>query len=476
MSDTVVISGGHRREADFGKYQYIADLGEGAMGKVCKCFDPDFHRMVAVKTIHKSLLADGAADEFRDRFRNEMRAVGKLTHPNIVSVYDAGEKDGCPYFVMEYIEGHELKHMLDEGAAFGVDQSISIIKGVLRGLSCVHSHGITHRDLKPANIFISDRDGSVKIADFGIAKLDNSEMTQIGTVIGSPKYMSPEQCMGEPVDARSDIFAIGIIFYELLTAHYCFSGDSTSAITQKIINVDPEPPSRLNAAIPRHLDQVIKKALSKRPGDRFQSAQAFLDAIDHGLRQPATKPLMKYAMISVVCVTLLVAAGLWLAAGKKGSGLSQVAQPGESAAAQQPVVMSADNADTGQAADRASMPVGPVSSMSDKSPAVQPLSPEKSAKIAKLYKVAETYVKIGRLVSPAGSNAFDAYSIILSMDPSNEQARAGIAEIERMLLSNAQASLDEGDVAQALIIARAGQEIFPASVRFSGLIRSLESR
>ena len=461
MSDTIVLPAGRSSDADFGKYQFISDLGAGAMGKVCKCFDPDFHRMVAIKSIHKSLLNDGAGDEFRERFRNEMRAVGKLTHPNIVSVFDAGEKDGCPYFVMEYVEGQELKHMLDAEHLFSVEQSIAIIKGVLRGLACVHSHGIIHRDLKPANIFISDRDGTPKIADFGIAKLDNSEMTQIGTIIGSPKYMSPEQCVGEPVDVRSDIFAIGIIFYELLTGRYCFSSDTTSAITQKIINVEPEPPSRLNVKVPRHLDQVIRKALSKRPGDRFQTALEFLDAIDQISSHKSAKPASLKTGLAALGASLLIAVAVFLAVLQFSS--DQVTELPETVQNQPEKQESKQESSS-------------ISQTAVNNPQVTSLSPEKSAKLTKLFKVAETYKRIGRLVAPAGSNAFDAYKIILSIDPSNNEALAGIKEIQEMLISKAQASLAEGDAAQALSIARAGQELYPETEQFTGIIRSIESR
>jgi len=454
MSDTVVIPAGRNNDADFGKYQFISDLGEGAMGKVCKCFDPDFHRMVAIKTIHKCLLNDTSSEEFRERFRNEMRAVGKLTHPNIVSVFDAGEKDGCPYFVMEYVEGQELKHMLDAKTPFSIEQSLSIIKGVLRGLSSVHKNGITHRDLKPANIFISSSDGTPKIADFGIAKLDNSDMTQIGTIIGSPKYMSPEQCIGEPVDARADLFAIGIILYELLTGSYCFKGDNTSAITQKIINVDVVLPSKLESSIPRYLDQVLKKALSKRAGDRFQDAVEFLNALDAGNEKPKNIPSRIWLGLAGGCVaTALVTMAILF------SFSPDFLSSGEN-----------DDLDVGTTSN------AQVNKIEPDKVNIQLLSPEKSAKLAKLFKVAETYKRIGRLVSPAGSNAYDAYQIMLSIDPANKKARTGISDIHRSLLEKARLSIDSGDSEQAMMIARAGQEIFPESPEFIDLLALLKIR
>ncbi|MFV1873526.1 MAG: serine/threonine protein kinase [Oleiphilus sp.] len=469
MSDTVVIPGGRDNDADFGKYQFVSELGEGAMGKVFKCFDPDFHRMVAIKTVHKDLLNDVASAEFRERFRNEMRAVGKLTHPNIVSVFDAGEKDGCPYFVMEYVDGEELKHLLDEKVPFGVKQSIGIIKGVLRGLSSVHSNGITHRDLKPANIFISNQDGNAKIADFGIAKLDNSDMTQIGTIIGSPKYMAPEQCVGEPVDARADLFAIGIIFYELLTGEYCFQGETTSAITQKILNVDPEPASKLNQDVPRYIDKVLKKALSKRAGDRFQTALEFLEAIDSGKNSAEKKP--KGVKMGVFALAGIIAF----------SSVALVMMDRSDQSATVPADISSP--DSGSPLDNASKAEEPqqnnhqtnsLPSAAPKNASVKSLSPEKSAKIAKLFKVADTYKRIGRLVAPAGSNAFDAYNIILSIDPSNVDALKGISEIESKLIENAKESLEDGDPEKTRAILAMGQELFPDSRQFDEIRLMLE--
>lgn len=466
MSDTVVIPSGRDNDADFGKYQFVSELGEGAMGKVYKCFDPDFHRMVAIKTVHKDLLNDVASAEFRERFRNEMRAVGKLTHPNIVSVFDAGEKDGCPYFVMEYVDGEELKHLLDEKVPFGVKQSIAIIKGVLRGLSSVHSNGITHRDLKPANIFISNQDGNAKIADFGIAKLDNSDMTQIGTIIGSPKYMAPEQCVGEPVDARADLFAIGIIFYELLTGEYCFQGETTSAITQKILNVDPESPSKLNVEVPRYIDQVLRKALAKRASDRFQTALEFLEAIDAGKDSAQNKPGGGRIAAFILGGMLVISSVVYVITDKFESSASLPAS-----------TVSSDKGPNTLAPKQNGNPQtnSAVSTGSDNA-SIRSLSPEKSAKIAKLFKVADTYKRIGRLVAPAGSNAFDAYKIILSIVPSSQDALKGIAEIESKLVVNAKESIEAGEPEKAQAILVMSQELFPDSRQFDDIREMLDDQ
>jgi len=484
MSDTVVIQPNNENNADFGKYQFISELGDGAMGTVYKCFDPDFHRMVAVKTVHKALLTDNASDEFRERFRNEMRATGKLAHPNIVSVFDAGEKDNCPFYVMEFVEGHDLKHVLEAGEPISLKRALLIVKGVLRGLSSIHKHGITHRDLKPANIFVSS-DGVAKIADFGIAKLDNSDMTQIGTVIGSPKYMSPEQCVGEVVDPRTDLFATGIILYELLTGTYCFKGSSTSAVTQKIINVDIVPPSKIDKSIPRYLDKVLKKALSKNANDRFQNALDFLNALD-GKESKVEKTQNKYKVAAAGCALFTVIAVMIFyvfssyslrptdkAAENKTEILKII--PDKTPTKVTIQTLSPSLSPTDKAAENKTEIFQTIPNKTPTKVTIQTLSPKKAAKVAKLFKVAETYKRIGRLVSPAGSNAFDAYKIVLSIDPENEKALEGLDSVKRALVSQAEKFVQSGEVAQAVLVARAGEEVFPGSVIFTDILNELKS-
>jgi len=449
-------------------------LGDGAMGTVYKCFDPDFHRMVAVKTIHKGLLTDNASDEFRERFRNEMRATGKLVHPNIVSVFDAGEKDNCPFYVMEFVEGHDLKHVLEAGEPISLKRALLIVKGVLRGLSSIHKHGITHRDLKPANIFVSS-DGVAKIADFGIAKLDNSDMTQIGTVIGSPKYMSPEQCVGEVVDPRTDLFATGIILYELLTGTYCFKGNSTPSVTQKIINVDIVPPSKIDKSIPRYLDKVLKKALSKNANDRYQSALDFLNALD-GKESKVEKNKNKYKVAAAGCALFTVGAVMifYLFSSYSLNPTDEVALGKAQTNVTTPALLPSLSP-TDKAAENKTEILQTIPNKTPTKVRIQTLSPEKAAKVAKLFKVAETYKRIGRLVSPAGSNAFDAYKIILSIDPENEKALVGLDSVKRALASQAEKFVQSGEVAQAVSVARAGEEVFPDSVIFTDILNELKS-
>jgi len=427
--------------------------------------------MVAVKTIHKGLLTDNASDEFRERFRNEMRATGKLVHPNIVSVFDAGERDNCPFYVMEFVEGHDLKHVLEAGEPISLKRALLIVKGVLRGLSSIHKHGITHRDLKPANILVSS-DGVAKIADFGIAKLDNSDMTQIGTVIGSPKYMSPEQCVGEVVDPRTDLFATGIILYELLTGTYCFKGNSTPSVTQKIINVDIVPPSKVDKSIPRYLDKVLKKALSKNANDRYQSALEFLNALD-GKESKVEKNKNKYKVAAAGCALFTVAAVMIFYVFSLNP--TDEAALGKAQTNVTIQTLSPSLSPTDKAAENKTEILQTIPNNTPATVMIQALSPEKAAKVAKLFKVAETYKRIGRLVSPAGSNAFDAYKIVLSIDPENEKALMGLDSVKRALVSQAEEFVQSGEVAQAVLVARAGEEVFPDSVIFTDILNELKS-
>lgn len=456
MSDTVIIPKDRQNDVDFGKYQFISELGGGAMGTVYKCFDPDFHRMVAVKTIHNSLLIESGSEEFRERFRNEMRAAGKVSHPNIVSVFDAGEKNNSPFYVMEMVEGQDLKHILDEKKHLSLKESLLIVKGVLRGLSSIHKNGITHRDLKPANIFVSN-EGVAKIADFGIAKLDSSELTQIGTIIGSPKYMSPEQCVGEPVDARSDLFSAGIILYELITGTYCFSSDTSSAMTQKIMNAEITPPSKIDPKLPKYLDKVLNKALAKKASDRFQNAVEFLNALDPNNHK--TKVSNKQLMVIALSFVSVVIVGVLAFSFFSSSPIS----PDKTV----------NNIQSSQIDRQNNIVESPRSSVNLE---IESLSPEKSAKIEKLFKVAETYKRIGRLVSPAGSNAFDAYKIILSIDPQNQKALVGLELTRDAMVEKIKQLQDTGEVGQAIAMAKAGQEVFPNSTVFFDMLKNIDSR
>ena len=260
-----------------GKYEIRGILGKGAMGTVYDGYDALIDRRVAIKTIPLPDPSDAEAQEELARFRREAQAAGRLTHPNIVAVYDYGEDGKVAYIVMEYAPGTELKKVLDKGDRLPPAEAVRIMQGVLAGLQFSHERGVVHRDIKPGNIILST-DGTVKIADFGIARIESSNMTQAGTVMGTPSYMSPEQFMGQTVDARTDIYSAGVMLYQLLTGERPFEG-GMSAIMHKALNTEPPRPSDLSVTAPPALDAVVARAVAKRPEARFDSAASFAAAI-----------------------------------------------------------------------------------------------------------------------------------------------------------------------------------------------------
>ncbi len=260
-----------------GKYEIRGILGKGAMGTVYDGYDALIDRRVAIKTIPLPDPSDAEAQEELARFRREAQAAGRLTHPNIVAVYDYGEDGKVAYIVMEYAPGTELKKVLDKGDRLPPAEAVRIMQGVLAGLQFSHERGVVHRDIKPGNIILST-DGTVKIADFGIARIESSNMTQAGTVMGTPSYMSPEQFMGQTVDARTDIYSAGVMLYQLLTGERPFEG-GMSAIMHKALNTEPPRPSDLSVTAPPALDAVVARAMAKRPEARFDSAASFAAAI-----------------------------------------------------------------------------------------------------------------------------------------------------------------------------------------------------
>jgi serine/threonine protein kinase len=257
-----------------GKYELRHELGKGAMGVVYEGFDPFIERTVAIKTVLKSSLDDSRSHGLLSRFRREAQAAGRLSHPNIVSIYDYGDDQDVAFIVMEFVQGKELKKYFDSEERFALPEVLRIMSQLLEALEYSHQHGVVHRDIKPANIIIA-KNGMVKVADFGIAKIESSHMTQIGSVLGTPTHMSPEQFMGQAVDLRTDIYSSGVILYQFLTGERPFAG-SVVTIMHKAINRDPVPPSQLNADIPAAMDNIVKKAMAKRADDRYQTAREFL--------------------------------------------------------------------------------------------------------------------------------------------------------------------------------------------------------
>ncbi|MBU0621248.1 MAG: serine/threonine protein kinase [Gammaproteobacteria bacterium] len=255
-----------------GRYEIIGELGQGAMGVVYKATDPLIDRVVAIKTISLNL-AQEEREEYEGRFYQEAKAAGRLSHPNIVTIYDVGRTGDIAYIAMEFLHGRELRDILNDGKLLPVDQALDIVSQVAMGLAYAHEHEIVHRDVKPSNIMVSP-DGHVKITDFGIARMASSGVrTQTGMVLGSPKYMSPEQVMGKLADSRSDIFSLGVMLYEVLTGQPPFMGENVNAIMYQTLNAVPPPPSTHNPAVPDMLNFIVAKALAKDVDSRYQNAK-----------------------------------------------------------------------------------------------------------------------------------------------------------------------------------------------------------
>jgi serine/threonine-protein kinase len=255
-----------------GRYEIVGELGQGAMGVVYKATDPLIDRMVAIKTITLSLAQD-EREEYEGRFYQEAKAAGRLSHPNIVTIFDVGRSGDIAYIAMEFLQGRELRDILDDEKLLPVDQVIDIVSQVALGLAYAHEHGIVHRDIKPSNIMVV-RDGHAKITDFGIARMASAAVrTQTGMVLGSPKYMSPEQVMGKLTDQRSDIFSLGVMLYEMLTGEPPFLGENVNAIMYQTLNAVPQQPSAVNPAVPEMLNFIVAKALAKDIENRYQNAR-----------------------------------------------------------------------------------------------------------------------------------------------------------------------------------------------------------
>jgi serine/threonine-protein kinase len=255
--------------SSIGKYQILELVGEGAMGTVYKAQDPVLSRSVAIKVMSDAIARDGA---LRDRFMREAQAAGSLQHPNVVTIFDFGEFEGHLYIAMEFVDGIDLEEMIERHVPMTTDQRLGIAIDVLLGLSYAHKHGVVHRDIKPANIRITE-DGRAKIMDFGVAHLDSSKMTVTGMMVGTPNYMAPEQVTGQPIGPATDIFSLGAVLYELLAHRKAFGAESLHQVLFKVVSEDPPPLALIAPELPSMLDTVLKRALAKEPGERYQNAQ-----------------------------------------------------------------------------------------------------------------------------------------------------------------------------------------------------------
>jgi serine/threonine protein kinase len=267
-----------------GKYEIIDLLGKGAMGIVYKALDPDIDREVAIKTIRFDLISDDEEkDELMLRFVREARAAGKLVHPNIITIHDVGKEKDMTYIVMQYIEGPSLQNWIASKKRFSATDIIQLMIQLCNALNFAHENGIVHRDIKPANILL-DQCGKPHICDFGVAHVEMSTITQTGTTIGTPSYMSPEQVMGKKIDKRSDIFSLGAILYQLLTGRRPFEGESITTVIYKIVNEEAVPLTHIRKELPPEFEQIIGKALAKNPDDRYASCAELADDLKKIIR------------------------------------------------------------------------------------------------------------------------------------------------------------------------------------------------
>jgi TonB family protein len=259
----------------FGRYEVQREIGEGAMGRVYRCLDPMMKRVVAVKTVKKEFLTRETREEYLRRFRREAQAAGRLSHPNIVGVFDVGED----YFVMEYLEGSTLQVILRERGQLPADEALRILEPLAEALDYAHRSGVIHRDIKPGNVFVM-ADGRPKLMDFGVAHLESSAMTAQGHFFGSPSYMAPEQVAGGEVVAAADLFSFAVVAYEMITGHRPFEGASITAIMYRVVNEDAPAPRQWDFELPPVYDDIFRRALSKTAAERFPNASSLVRALE----------------------------------------------------------------------------------------------------------------------------------------------------------------------------------------------------
>ncbi len=265
-----------------GRYKIIKKLGAGGMATVYLAEDQELGRRIAIKILNAKHASD---TQFVERFRREASSAAGLSHPNIVQIYDRGNAEGTYYIAMELIDGRSLKELVVQRGPSPILVAVNYGRQILAALRFAHRNGVVHRDIKPHNVLVDD-EGRIKVTDFGIARAGASEMTEVGSIIGTAQYLSPEQARGAPVDDRSDLYSVGVLLYELLTGEAPYNGDTPVEIAMKHLSAVPEPPSAKRPEVPPELDAVVLRALAKSPDDRYQSAEemdADLNAISKGL-------------------------------------------------------------------------------------------------------------------------------------------------------------------------------------------------
>lgn len=271
--------------SSIGRYQITGTLGFGAMGAVYQAFDPIIKRPLAIKTIRLDVPPQSPQyREFFERFHQEVQISGRLSHPNIVTLFDIGEEKGVPFLAMEYVKGKTVGELLESGERFRPERVLGLVSQAASALDYAHSQGVIHRDIKPSNLIVQEGD-RLKVTDFGIAKAADSEITQTGALLGTPSYMSPEQAMGEPLDGRSDLFSLGVVAFEMLSGQQPFPGTNVTSILYRLVHVDPIEPADLemNGLVPQKWHEVFHRVLAKKPEARYPRASDFVEELEYCL-------------------------------------------------------------------------------------------------------------------------------------------------------------------------------------------------
>jgi serine/threonine-protein kinase len=319
-----------------GRFNLIEEIGEGAMSIVYKAFDPEINRTLAIKLLRGEVAAD---PEYRYRFLQEAKAAGKLTHPNIVTIFDVGEVEQGPYIAMEFLEGRSLEQMMDSKIAISVREAVVYGIQLAEALDYSHNRGIVHRDVKPGNIISPDDGHTIRITDFGIAHVDSpnkEHRTRMGAVLGTPQYMSPEQVEGFPVDGRSDLFSLGVILYQLITGEKPFVSETLTSLLMKIVQEDPAPIYDKTGEVPPSLKRIVEKLLNKKPEQRFQTGKEVATALrtvvheidekQQHLSESKILPLrIKWTAVMASVVSLAMILGSYLVYNKQVDAMIELA-------------------------------------------------------------------------------------------------------------------------------------------------------
>ncbi len=445
-------------------YRIERQIGSGAMASVYLAIQESLDREVALKIMAPALVAD---ESFCQRFLKEGKIIAKLSHPYIVTIFDIGVHQSCYYMAVEYVGGGTLKSRIGRG--LDPAEAVTILCQIAEALGYAHQRGFLHRDVKPANILFRDN-GQAVLSDFGIAKTlaGGTQMTAQGFAVGTPSYMSPEQAMGEPLDARCDLYSLGVVFYEMLTGNKPYlSEDSFAVALMHVSSPLPRLPQRLAQWQP-----ILDRLLAKRPAERFASAGALIQAVRAAqtARPPGPDDATRVLDTTVIrkpppprrrrMAVIAWAAGLGLTVAAAGAAWYAFQPDGPA-------------------------PQGPVAAIPPPLPELLPpperTPPERPAmdqqtreQVGRLLEVAQAHYDVGYLTDPPGSNAADTYRRVLDLDPDNPQAQAGLRAIAEEYAQMARQRLDQGDAAAALALVKAGLGVAPEHAGLRGLRERIE--